>query len=366
MTNTEGNTITSMQFIFIISGIQISVAVLNLPRNLAELAGTDGWISILIGYALSVLCGYIIIMVMRHCSGKTLVDALPTMMGKWIAKGVAILLALFFLTLMYDGLVRTILIIKIWLMPNTQSYILMVLLLVPAYKIAINGPRILGRYAELVAVISCWLPFVYLFTLKYAHWLNLLPILKEGWLPVLAAVKATIYPNLGLAAVFIFYPYLVKKEKAASSVFISSTITLSVHLFITIICFIYFSPHEITLYNEPIISILKTIEFRFIERIEVPFIAFYLFVFSLVWIPSMYIVTYCISKVFGLSNHHAPLRILCIILAIATFIYIPSFKQSDEIEVWLTWFGFGMEYILPSLLLVYMVIYKRIHRRAGL
>ncbi|MDQ8737051.1 GerAB/ArcD/ProY family transporter [Paenibacillus sp. LHD-38] len=66
------------------------------------------------------------------------------------------------------------------------------------------------RTAELVAVISCWLPFVYLFTLKYTHWLNLLPLFKEGLLPVLSAVKATMYPSLGLAATFILYPYAEK------------------------------------------------------------------------------------------------------------------------------------------------------------
>ncbi|WP_256710609.1 endospore germination permease [Paenibacillus sp. FSL H8-0548] len=281
------DTITSMQFIFIISGIQISVAVLSLPRKLAEIAGTDGWLAIPLGYAINIFCSYIIVMVMKNCSGKTLMDALSTMVGKWFGKGFALVLALFFLHLLYDGLIRAILIIKTWLMPNTQGYVLLILLLIPAYKVAIAGPRIIGRYAELIVVISCWLPFVYLFTLKYAHWLNLLPLFKAGFMPVLSAVSATVYPSLGISSVFILYPYLKHKEKAAPALFISNTLTMAVYLFITIICYIYFSPHEATLFNDPIISILKTIEFRFIERIEVPFISFYIFVFSMVWIPSL-------------------------------------------------------------------------------
>ncbi|WP_139991540.1 GerAB/ArcD/ProY family transporter [Paenibacillus paridis] len=364
MINTEKNSITSMQFIFIISGIQISVAVLSLPRKLAEAAGTDGLLALPLGYLLNLLCGYIIIMVMRKSSEKTLFDTVSKTMGTWVGKGFALLMAFYFLHLMYDGLVRAILIVKTWLMPNTQGYVLLILLLFPAYKIALGGPRILGRYAELVAVISCWLPFVYLFTLKYAHWLNLLPLFKDGFLPVLTAVKATIYPSLGIIAVFIFYPYLQKKEKAVSSLIISNSITMFVYIFITTICFVYYSPHESTVYNDPIISILKTIEFRFIERIEIPFISFYLFVFSLVWIPCMYIASFCMSLVFGLSDHRLPLRVLVIVLAIGTFFYLPTYNQSDKIELWLARFGFGMEYILPGLLLIYLTLYKRLHRRA--
>ncbi|MGO4547823.1 endospore germination permease [Paenibacillus sp. 2TAB23] len=364
MIQTDKNSITFLQFVFIISGIQISVAVLSLPRKLAEAAGSDGWMALPLGFVLNLICSYIIVSVMRKCSEKTLIDAISTMMGKWIGKAFALIIALYFFHLMYDGLVRAILIVKIWLMPNTQAYVLMLLLLFPAYKVALGGPRIIGRYAEFVAVISCWLPFVYLFTLKYAHWLNLLPFLKEGFQPVLYAVKETIYPTLGLSAVFILYPYLKNKEKAASALFLSNAVTMSVYMFITIICFIYYSPYESKYYNDPIISILKTIEFRFIERIEVPFISFYLFVFSLVWIPCMYIVSYCIRQIFELDSHRTPLRILCALLIIGTYFFIPTFNQSDKLQHWLIWFGFSMEYILPSLLLIYIILYKRLRPRS--
>lgn len=337
-----------------------------MPTCSEQAAGSDGWMALPLGFALNIVCSYIIVSVMRNSSEKTLIETLSAIIGKWIGKAFALVIALYFFHLMYDGLVRAILIVKIWLMSNTQSYVLMLLMLFPAYKVALGGPRIIGRYAELVAVISCWLPFVYLFTLKYAHWLNLLPFLKEGFLPVLYAVKQTVYPTLGLSAVFILYPYLKNKGKAASAMFLSNAVTFSVYLFITIICFIYYSPNESLLYNDPIISILKTIEFRFIERIEVPFISFYLFVFSLVWIPSLYIVSYCMRLIFGISSHRNPLRILCAMLIIGTFFFVPAFNQSDKLQHWLTWFGLGMEYVLPSLLLIYMTLYKQMHKGKSL
>lgn len=144
---------------------------------------------------MSVAAGFIIVKVMQNAPEDTIFDLLSRLMGAWAGKCFVLLLGVYFLSFMYDSLDRAILITKDWLLPNTQPYMLMILLLVPTYIVAKHGPQIL-------------------------------------------------------------------------------------------------SPDEITLYNEPIVSILKSIEFRFIERIEVPFIAFYLFIFSLAWIPSAYITAF--------------------------------------------------------------------------
>lgn len=78
------------------------------------------------------------------------------------------------------------------------------------------------------------------------------------------------------------------KRKASAGIVISYTLAMLMYLFITVICFVYFGPDGIMDYNEPTINVLKAIEFKFIARIEVLFIAFYLLIFSLSWIPTMY------------------------------------------------------------------------------
>ncbi len=355
-------TITRLQFIFMLSGIQISVAVLSLPRKLAESAGTDGLLALPLGFVISVLASFIIVTVMKNSKEATLFDSVSVMAGRWAGKALAVIMALYFFLLMYDGMVRAILIMKIWLLPNTSSYVIMALLLVPAYKVAGSGLRVLGRYAEIVTYLSGWIPFVYLFTLKYAHWLNLLPFFKEGILPVFMAVKSTIYPSLGMVAVLLLYPNLNKKETAYMNVLLSNGITFTVYIFLTLICYIYYSPAEIPYINDPIISILKTIEFRSIERIEIPFISFYLFVFSMVWIPCMYFISSCMCWLTGTSDLKVPLRVLCISLAIGTFFFLPTFNQSDFLLHILTKFGMAVEYMLPALLLICLWLYNK---RAG-
>ncbi|RCW45477.1 GerAB/ArcD/ProY family transporter [Paenibacillus prosopidis] len=366
MTSNTGKSITSMQYIFIISGIQVSVSILSLPRDLADAAGTDGWIAIPIGYILSVAAGFIIVKVMQNAPEDTIFDLLSRLMGAWAGKCFALLLGVYFLSFMYDSLNRAILITKDWLLPNTQPYLLMILLLVPTYIVAKHGPQILGRYSEFVFFLSIWIPFIYLFTLENAHGLHLLPLFKEGVLPVLSAVPAMLYPSLGMVTTFILYPHLKNKEKAPINLLISNSLTMLIYLYITIICFVYFSPDEITLYNEPIVSILKSIEFRFIERIEVPFIAFYLFIFSLAWIPSAYIAAFCISWISGKKDVALPLQIFCIVITVSSFFFLPTFNQNDRLGLWIGWLGISIEYVFPLCLLVYIILNKHFQQRTAL
>lgn len=61
---TVTNTITLMQFILLIHGVQMGVGILTLPRELAEKAGTDGWIGIIISWFIATVASMIIIKIM--------------------------------------------------------------------------------------------------------------------------------------------------------------------------------------------------------------------------------------------------------------------------------------------------------------
>ncbi|WP_053377080.1 GerAB/ArcD/ProY family transporter [Paenibacillus sp. FJAT-27812] len=359
MNGARRHPITSMQLIFILSGLQLSVSILSLPKDLADAAGTDGWMAIPLAFAINVVVCYVVVKIMEYHPNGTILDLLAQNFGVWVGKGYALLFSLYYLTFMYDSLDRGILITKAWLMPTTPSYMFMFLFLVPTYMISKHGPQVLGRYAEVVFFLSCWIPFIYLFTLKQAHWLYLLPMFKEGIVPILSALPALLYPSLGMVTIFILYPYLSNKKKAFRNMVLSNGLTMLAYLLITLACFIYFSPDEIKMFNEPIVSILKTIEFQFMERIEVPFISYYIIIYSLAWIPSTYIAAYCISWTFGSENVIRPLQILCFLLVVSSYFYIPTFNQSDRFGIWMGWYGIGMEYVFPFILLGYLMLRKR-------
>jgi spore germination protein (amino acid permease) len=224
----------------------------------------------------------------------------------------------------------------------------------------------LGRYGEIVIILSLWIPFVYLMPIKDVHWLHLLPVLKEGWAPIFSALPSTIYSYVGFGTSFILYPFLKNKRRASLGVVVFNTISLLTYLLITAACFVYFSPDEISEYNEPVITYLKAIEFRFIERIEILFVTFYLFIFSLAWIPAFSISMFCINWLISRKDPRAPMRFLCVILFIGTFFFIPSYRQSEKMDSILALVGMGVEYTLPVCLLILIWIHDRFVRRTSL
>lgn len=354
------NEITFMQYIFLNFGMVVSFGFLSLPRVLAEQAGTSGWIALIIVWLISSAASLIVIQVMKKYPDGTLLDLLTAYMGKWVGKVGAVLFALYLFYYGYTSLIYTILITKQYLLPQTPAYIIMLLLLIPTYVIVRNGPRILGRYVEMIILLSLWIPFVYLIPLKDAHWLRLLPVLKEGWKPVLSAIPSTFYYHIGFSTTFILYPFLKKKQMASAGIVISYGLTMLMYLFITVICFVYFSPDEIMAYNEPTINVLKTIEFKFIARIEVLFIAFYLLIFSLSWIPTMYMSVFCTTWLIGKQDHRNHLRLLWLFIAVGTYFFMPTFFQSERMNTLLGQIGFVVEYIVPSCLLLYIWLHDRL------
>lgn len=352
--------VTTLQFVLVISGFQVSVAFLSLPRDLARNAGTDGWIAILIGWAVATVAALVIARVMKYNPDGTILELTQRYMGKRAAQLAAILFWAYFLTLAYDGFITAGLIIKLWLLPSTYIYVITLLLLLPTFQIGQHGLQIIGRYAEMVALLSAWLPIIYIFTLRHARWLNLLPVLKEGWLPVLSSLRFMIFPMLGMVLAFFLYPHLEKKEKAASAIIWSNTASCTVYLAITIICFVYYSPDEMSDFNQPVISIMKSVEFKFMERVEVPFIAFYLFIFSCIWIPAMYICSYCTAWLTGKGTERGHLAVWCAVIFIAIFVYRPRYMDVDRLNGYFSWIGLAIEFALPVCLLVYLVVYSRV------
>jgi spore germination protein (amino acid permease) len=192
MINYKKNGITLLQYIYLISGTQMGVTLLFLPRLLAETAGTDGWISIIIGWAIAVCASLVIIQVMKKNPDSTLINILPRYFGKWIGSFITILYALYLLFIAYTVIDRTLLYTKLWSLQQSSTYSILVLLMIPTFLIGRKGMRITGRYAELVYFLFFWMGFIYLIPLKNAHWIHLLPIIKGGWQPILLTVKSVI------------------------------------------------------------------------------------------------------------------------------------------------------------------------------
>lgn len=351
------NHINFLQYIFIITGAQLGIGLLQLPILLAKGAGMDGWISLVSGYIVSTLSSLIIIQIMK-ITDKTLTQILVNYLGRWIGTFLIFLLFLYFSFFSFLILQRSITFIKIWLIPDTADYILMFLFSIPIYIIVQNGIPTIGRYAKLIFPINIGLLFFYVLALKEHHnWQHLFPLFNN----VASALRNT--PNalesfLGFEVAFFIYPNLNKKQFASLGIIIANTITLIVCLVITLSCFLFFSPDEILQYNEPTLSMLKVLEFPFLEHVELSFFALFIFVLSTTWMPHIYCAINSINTILPRINTS---RLLCLFLFSFTIImfFSPStLDQNNILHNISLYVGVFVTYICPMLLWVYIKGYK--------
>ncbi|MFD0588833.1 endospore germination permease [Paenibacillus sp. GCM10027627] len=342
------------QFVLYIYKTQIGIGILTLPRDLADLAGTDGWLSLIIGWLVTLTASFLIIQIMKKNPDMTLYDLLPHLFGKWMGKSISLV------WIGYTGLTAgyilfsSIFIIQTWIMRNTSHIILIAAFLLPIYMIARSRFQVQGRYAEFVYISTIWMPPFLLFSLNEAHLLNLLPILKEGIMPILKAVRVTLTSFLGFELVFFLYPFLKDKSKAFSGVVIASSLSLFLYLVVVFISFAYFSEGELHFYLWPTLQLLKSVALPFVERFEIVFLAFYLLILSQSVIPYLYFSSVGISHWTGLNDHTRPLIGLVALYIIASFFIEPTFENLTMGANWYSQAAVFLGMLFPVLLLAYM------------
>ncbi|MDQ6598892.1 GerAB/ArcD/ProY family transporter [Bacillus salipaludis] len=365
MKNYAYNEITLMQYIFLINGAQVGTGVLSLPRVLADKAGTDGWIAILIGWIFSMMANILIVKMVERYPSATLYEILIRLFGKIIGKAVVLVYMMYFAFFACSTLVNACLYIKSWFLPKTPDYIILLLFSIPTFLVARNGIRILGRYSELSFYLVMWIPLFFLIPLRDGNWLHFLPLLKEGWKPVLSAVPTTTFSFLGFEVAFFLYPFLKKKQYAVLGVAIANTITMLFYLFTTMVCFAYFSPEGILEYNQPVLNLVKLIEFRFLERFDMILLAHYLIVVSTAWIPWVYFSVFCSSKLLGKQDHSSHVVVLLLIFIGIIFWHQPTWNESEKWQIMIVKGGLLLAYVAPPFLWVYSWIFEKYRRRVN-
>jgi spore germination protein (amino acid permease) len=352
-----------MQYIFLIHGVQVGVGLLTLPREVAEKAGTDGWIAIIIGWLFSTLASLIIIQVMKHYPNGTIIDLVTHYFGKWVGKIAALIFLLYFAFLGSIVFIREGLFIQFWVLPQTELFILLFLLSIPSFLIVRNNITVLGRYAELVFFMATWMIFFYFTPLKEAHWLHLLPIIKDGWEPILIAAKTTTFSFLGFEIAFFLYPFLQKKQKASIGIVIANTLTLALYLIVTIVALAFYSPDEITQYKEPTINLLKIVEFKFLERLEIVFLSLYIFVISTTVLPLFFSTVFSASQLFGKQDHGKYVVWLLLLNLVYVLVFPQSFDRNRQLQKGIEPICLIIGVAFPLCLWGYLWLYSCIKRR---
>lgn len=341
-----------IQFTLLIYKTQVGVGILSAARILIDGAGTDGWILVIIGCVISILMGGIILAIMRRYPNQTLYDLLEKFLGRWLGKGFIFIWVIYGLLISTYVVMMTIHLIHIWILPDTKVYLLMLLLIIPIYMITSKGIQLIGRYAEFVFLVASFLPFLILFALQDMDWRNFLPILKDGWQPVLRHIHTVMPFYFGIELAFIWYPFLRDQKKAFRGMVIANLLTFFILMIVTIISLLEFSPMEIKRLVWPTVSLLTFIQFPFLESFEVIVLSLYIYVLLATLIPYLYVAIFGVQKLVKKNSVQIGKWTLVFVLAIWLLLALfqfPSFIKIMQVAPFFEQMGFGMVFGFPIL-----------------
>ncbi|EEM40735.1 Spore germination protein [Bacillus thuringiensis serovar sotto str. T04001] len=263
--------------------------------------------SIIIGCVITTLVSLCIVKIMEKHPGYTLLDVLIRYLGKWLGRVVMIFWILYAVLAAVSLIFSLLYVIHIWILPRSPMSLIMILLSIPMLMLACKGALIISRFAVFTVIFTLWMPLLLFIPLKDGHFIYLLPLIKEGWLPIINTVKSTIIAFLGFEFSFVLYPYLTNKASAKKGIVIANLITLFIYLQITFVSFIYFSPDGITKFLWPTLSLVTPFHFSFLERFEIIFLSFYLFIIFDSCIPYIFTASDGINQLLNKKGSSLPI-----------------------------------------------------------
>lgn len=140
-------------------------------------------------------------------------------------------------------------------------------------------------------------------------------------------------------------------------------ITLFIYLQITFVSFIYFSPDGITKFLWPTLSLVTPFHFSFLERFEIIFLSFYLFIIFDSCIPYIFTASDGINQLLNKKGSSLPIYFLLFGCIFILFFYIPSSYQISALrEFWGT-ASYFIVFLFPVVFLLYMTLYQHWKRR---
>ncbi|PGH79728.1 spore gernimation protein XA [Bacillus thuringiensis] len=356
--------LTWTEYIIFIHTVQFAGGFLTLPRTLAIAAGTDGWISIVIGWGITSIVGITIIAFLQKKNDMNFPQILKYYFGNFVGNMLTLLFAVYLFIGGASLLLKSVEIIKIWVFPSTPSNQIIVLLLIPFYILSCHGIQAISRYSMVVFFLTMFMPLFLVFALRQDyHPLHLFPILKEGISPIIIAVKDCFTPYAGLEMAYFIYPYLQKKEKAMLGILIANTGTMILYVFITVLCCVYFSLENMKETLWPTLQLLKGIRFPFLERLEIIYIAYYLMIFSKTIYPYLFSSIHLLTNTFPKLNIQKTIVFYCSVLFVLFTIFHPRVNDLFEINSIIDIIVFIFFILFPILICTYAFIFDWIYRR---
>ncbi|GAE28971.1 spore germination protein [Halalkalibacter hemicellulosilyticusJCM 9152] len=199
-----------------------------------------------------------------------------------------------------------------------------------------------------------------LLPLEFAHFINMLPILKHSIFDLLLGAREATLSFIGAELLLLFYPFLKNKEDTQKWSQLAVFTTTTIYLIIMIVSLSFFSEEQLNKTIWATLTLYKVVQLPFLERFEYVGISMWMFLIApnigiLLWAA-----TRCAKVVFKMSQRKA--LIIAVVLVGIACIMLPSRQEIKIFNEIIGEIGFYFMYVYIPLLVILQTVALKIRR----
>jgi len=278
MNNPKDNINSTQMIVFILSS-QIGVGILTLPAKLAEKAGHDGWLSVIISTSICSIIITIMILLLKRYRDKSIIQINNILYGKYLGTFFNLYFIFYFIittAVIFRSLVD---IIQITALNFTPALLLSFVIIIPSTYLCIYGLQPICRYSMLIYLVITVTLLFFLLVANNFKITFLMPLGESGLFKIINSVKSSVISFIGFELVSVIYPYISDKEKILKKSLIANFITGLFYTSIVLATTALFGENILKRLVYPLFSLSRTYNAPIFERLDLFYVA--------LWFPAM-------------------------------------------------------------------------------
>ncbi|MED1561201.1 spore germination protein GerB [Alkalihalobacillus alcalophilus ATCC 27647 = CGMCC 1.3604] len=357
--NIEALLVEPFLVFYLVHSMQAGVGVLGFTRYIADAAGYQGWIAVII----SGLCIHLFIWMIYKILGPKQHDIITVHKQTFgrIFGGLLSLFIVAYFTLAAIVVLRTYIeIVQIWIFPDIPIWAICFILTLLAYYMVTQGFRVVVGISFFSLIIPFFLLLAALAPLEFANFHRLLPLFDTTIKEQIEATKTMTLSYLGPEILLLAFPFIKNGVKSQKWAYFGNLYTLLIYLMITIVHYSFYSLGHIGTIIWPLISSWKIVQLPFIERFEYLGIAAWLIIIT----PNIALCIWAASR--GLKEvfnwpHRQMLRLIALAVLFIALIF-QSRQDIDQLNTFMSNLGLYFLYLYIPILFLITTIKRKLFK----
>lgn len=339
-------------------------SIVNVPGPVISLAQNGAWISLCIAYIIGLVLLTVLLRLYRKNYTYTLVDFGIQGLSRYGALLLMLpfmlylLIMITWITMDVGGFMNN------TMMRNTPPYIFHYFMLLSVAMTVRAGIEVMVRmFTIIMSIILFFLLAILVLCIVYYNPTHLLPVLPDGWMPVMKGSYFTFgFPYAEVVVFGMFLSYVKQQSASELPKYMYASLTLNVIVLVvtTLCCIMVFGPVS-GLISYPIFSVSRLIEFAdFLQRIETVVGISFIMSSYMKSTVALFALNLMICKLSGVKDERVfvfPISLVCFFLSLTMYEGNSEFKE-QVLMVWpLINLFFG---VIPFLIIVFVSFIRRV------